>query len=314
MEKLVPDVSVVIVTFNSYDHIGYCLKAIPAASIASGGTVSVETVIVDNASPDATLSKIRQLALADVLLVLETNVGFAAGVNAGLARASGDFVCLVNPDAVLHPGSLAAAVSFARRHPERGLYGALTYDADDGRAHPGGWALPDLWSTACFATGLSTAFPRIRLCNPESLGRWQMGDEREVGALSGFFLLARRSLLRELGGLDEHFFMYSEDIDLAVRARALGARPVIVPGAAVTHIGGASSTSTDKTVMVLRGRVTFMRKHWRRRSAALGVAMLIAGVSVRALGSTVTRRGAKWRGAWSRRDQWKNGWQESSIL
>jgi len=312
VNELAPDVSVVIVTYRSVEHIEHCVKALQAAAQGPGGTVSVETVVVDNASPDSTVALVERLALADVLVTLDSNVGFAAGVNAGLARATGEFVCLVNPDAIAHPGSLAIAVAYARKNPNRGLYGALTYNADGTGAHPGGWALPNLRSAACFAVGLSSAFPKSARFNPESLGRWRVGDEREVGALSGFFLLARRSLLRELAGFDESFFMYSEDIDLAVRAKKLGARPVIVPGAAVTHIGGASSSSVDKTVMVLRGRIAFMRKHWSWQAAAVGKGMLISGVGMRALGANVSGRGTKWRGAWSKRAHWKEGWQAPS--
>ena len=220
MDRPAPVVSVILITYQSAQHIGRCLAALPAA--ASRGpqdSVSYEVIVVDNASSDDGVDAMKALGSVDVLVELDRNVGFAAGVNVGLGRATGEYVLLVNPDAVVHPGSLAAAVDFARAHPQRGLYGALTYDSDDdARPHPGGWRLPSMWSVACFAAGLSAAFPGNRLFDPETLGPWQVGDTRAVGALSGFFLLIRRDLITQIGGFDEHFFMYSEDIDLAARA------------------------------------------------------------------------------------------------
>ena len=311
MDRPVPDVSVILITYQSAQHIGRCLAALPAAARRGArDSVSYEVIVVDNASADGGVDALKPLGAVHVLVELERNVGFAAGVNVGLGLARGEYVLLVNPDAVVHPGSIAAAVDFARAHPQRGLYGALTYDSDDdAHPHPGGWRLPSMWSVACFAAGLTAAFPGNRLFDPESLGPWQVGDTRAVGALSGFFLLIRRQLIMQIGGFDEHFFMYSEDIDLAARAQAAGASPVIVPGAAVTHIGGASSTPVDKTVMVLRGRVAYIRKHWPPRRAVIAERLLVAGVSIRALGTHFTARGERWRAVWVQRERWRSGWQ-----
>ena len=144
--------------------------------------------------------------------------------------------------------------------------------------------------------------------NPEGLGSWQRDDTRDVGALSGCCLLARRDILAELGGMDTTFFMYSEDIDLAVRARRNGASPVIVTDAQVTHVGGASSSSADKTVMVMRGRVSYLRKHWPPPQRKLGDALLATGVAMRAVGSRLARRDTKWPAVWQRRGEWRTGW------
>lgn len=176
------------------------------------------------------------------------------------------------------------------------------------------WGLPTLWSHATFASGLSTAFHGSRVFDPESLGQWRRDDSREVGAISGGFMLVDRSMWEELGGLDETFFMYGEDIDFALRARVLGARPVLVPDAEVVHEAGASSTSADKRVMVMRGKVELANRRWSGLKRRFAVASLLVGTALRGPGAHVLgrllRRGAGdgWPEAWERREEWRRGW------
>lgn len=300
---MTPAVAVVVVAYRSAADLPACLAAIRAAC----GDEGAELLVVDNDSPDNTAVAVQDEP--DVRVVSTgRNAGFAAACNAGVAAASADYVCFVNPDARPLPGSIDSLLEAARRAPGHALYSGKVL-TPAGAVDAGCCAaLPSFWEYVCFATGLSTAFAGSRWFDPAALGGWDRGDERPVPAVSGAFLLARRSDFLALGGFDERFFMYSEDVDLSARAGAAGLGPLFVPAAVAVHASGGSSTGGSKTVMVLRGKATYLRLHWRgvRRGVALG--LLAVGTGVRAAASLVTGRGSKWRQAWAARRVWRTGW------
>jgi len=211
------------------------------------------------------------------------------------------------------PGALRRLLEFARTHPGHGLYGGRTVQADGSPGPLSCWGLPTVWSTLCFATGASTLFRRSRLFDPESLGRWPRDTVREVGMVTGCLLVLERSTWDRLGGLDERFFVYGEDADLAARARGLGLRPVITPDAEIVHAGGESSSDADggSTPLVLAGKVLYARTHFGPVAAPVVVALLRSGVALRAAGSAVTGRGRKWAATWRRRAEWWDGFPAS---
>ena len=314
---MTPDVSVLIVTYRCRDEALACLASIPQGATRA----AVEVVVLDNASGDGTVEAIREQFPAVRLLALDENLGFAAGMNRAAAVATGRTLLLLNPDTIVHAGAIDALVDFADAHPEHGLYGGRTVNPD-GTTHPGScWGAPSLWSLFCFATMLSTAFKRSPLFDPESLGRWERDTVREVDIVTGCLLLAPTPVWNELGGFDTRFFMYGEDVDLALRARKRGYRPVITPDAVITHeIGASSESRPDKFRMVLQAKVTVIDKHWSGLRRRAGRGLLVAGVGTRALLATATRRGAAqtsgagattWRTLWSERASWLAGFPPS---
>jgi GT2 family glycosyltransferase len=305
-----PDVSILIVTYKCRDEARACLASI----YGQEHDLDFESLVLDNASADGTVEMLRAEFPQAQLVALEENIGFAAGVNRLAELATGEFLLLLNPDTVVHPGAIDQILSFARTAPEHGLYGGRTLNPD-GTAHPAScWGKPTLWSLTCFATLLSTAFKGSRFFDPESLGSWQRDSVREVDIITGCLLLVRNALWQELGGFDERFFMYGEDADLALRAAALGYRPAITPSAVITHeIGASSATRPDKIVLVYRGKSALLRKHWRSPRRQLGLALLWTGVGLRALVARATRnRGAAaaWRAVWQERHAWLQGYSE----
>lgn len=293
-----------VVSYQTAPLLARCLT-----SIAGASTVPVEVVVVDNASSDGSAAIARSACPDATVVVLAENLGFARGVAEAARHASGRWLLLLNPDAELLPGAIDELVAFARTHPERGIYGGRVVDRD-GRVDPrSAWGLPSVWSVLCFATGLSTAFRRTRLLDPESLGRWPRDTIRVVGAVSGAFLLIDRAAWDRLGGFDPAYFMYSEDIDLCARAAELGYRPTIVPAAQIRHDAGASSTRADKAVLVLTGKATYLRRRWSGPRRRVGLAMLQMGVGVRAVGQRLLRRPeAVWPQAWAARRSWRRGY------
>lgn len=304
------DVSILIVTYQCHDEARECLASI----YRNTSGVDYEVVLLENASKDSTVDMVRSEFPQARLLAVEENVGFAAGVNLAAAEAEGEYLLLLNPDTVVHEGAVRNLVAFAERQPEHGLYGGRTL-RPDGTVDPGScWAQQTLWSLFCFATMLSTMFKGSRVFDPESLGGWRRDSVREVGLVTGCLLLIPRALWQRLGGFDPRFFMYGEDADLALRARELGYRPAITPKAVVTHeVGVSSATRPDKLVLLLSGKATLLRKHWRTPRREAGIALLLLGVGSRALIARLLFRRAggrlnAWRDVWRMRRTWLPGY------
>jgi N-acetylglucosaminyl-diphospho-decaprenol L-rhamnosyltransferase len=308
------DVSVVVVTYRCREAARACL----ASLYESARDVSLEVVVVDNASGDGTVEMVREEFPRARLFALEDNIGFGRAVNLAAEQAAGEYVLLLNPDTVVHAGMPDELVSFARSLPAPAICGGRTL-RPDGRLDPGScWGAPTLWSLVCFATMLSTAFKGSRLFDPESLGGWKRDSVRDVDIVTGCLLLAPRALWLELGGFDPRFFMYGEDADLALRAAKAGVRRVITPRAVVTHeVGVSSATRPDKLLLLFRGKAALLRKHWGPVRGRIGLRLLAAGVGLRTLEALLPRRraaggrpGSAWPAVWSARGEWLQGYGE----
>jgi GT2 family glycosyltransferase len=299
-----PVVSVIMVSYSTRDLTIRAVKALGHAATS----VPFEIVVVDNASTDDSADAIEAAVPGARVLRLRENIGFGRAVNAGADVARGDWLLLLNPDTEPVGDLLAAFLAAAHSPHGQGMYVGRTLRADgtdDGKSIHG---LPSLWSTACFALGASTAFPGSQRLNPAALPGVDRTVASFVPAVSGCALFIERSLFAKLEGFRPDYFMYSEDIDLSARAAALGVRPLLVPDAKVVHVGGASSTSGGKRVMVLRGQTTYFRLHWSPARAFVGRALLLCGIGLRAAGSRLTGRATYWREAWQRRREWLPGW------
>lgn len=306
-----PDVAVLIVSYNSERHIADCLRS----ALHEAQRVRQEIIVLDNNSTDGTVALIREQFPQVKLITPGRNLGFAAGVNFAARHSDAEYLLLLNPDTVLLDQATDVIVEFARAHPQHGLYGGRTFKPDGSLEPSSCWGRPTLWSTFLFATGLSTLAPRNRWLDPESLGRWPRDTVREVGVITGCFLLVQRDVWRQLSGFDERYFMYGEDVDLAVRARAAGHRPVICPEARLIHeVGQSSATPAAKMLLLFRGKASLVRTHWHGLRGQLGLALLQWGVGLRAALSFLHARlrgkpsTQRWETVWRERRQWTQGY------
>lgn len=306
-----PDLSVLVVAFRNPDLTVACLRSIFAAT----HEVQFEVLAHDNESGDGTAEAIAEHCPEVDLSFDQGNLGFARANNLLAERASGRLLLLLNPDTIVHDGAIDRLVAESRRHPEAVPLGGRTM-RPNGELDPGScWGEQTPWSLFCFATGLSTAFSRSAIFNPESLGRWKRDSFREVGMVTGCLALLPAEAWHALGGFDETFWMYGEDADLSARARSLGYTPAVTPEATITHIVGASSRGKGpKLVLVLRSKVTLIRKHWTPRRRVLGMVLLQCGVALRALleRALSKRRQSEehWLYAWHQRESWSSGFPD----
>jgi GT2 family glycosyltransferase len=232
-------VAVVIVSFNSWQFLQGCLESLSRADRGGG---PIEVVVVDNASTDGTRENLRSCGHPGLRLIEnETNAGFAAAANAGIRATQSDYILLLNPDTVVSATVIGAMVAFMEEHPEAGIASPKLV-LQDGRIDPGCHrGFPTPWASFTYMAGLEKLFPRNRLFNGYHRWHLPLDATHEVDAVSGAFMLMRRSMLDEIGLMDERFWMYTEDVDLCLRAREAGYRVYYHPCETVLHVKGTST-------------------------------------------------------------------------
>jgi GT2 family glycosyltransferase len=249
MSAAPPTVTIVIPVLNRLDLTTQCLEALER-TVAPG---LAEVVVVDNASTDGTTDFLREQEATGRLraLVNEENVGFARACNAAARVARSEFLLLLNNDTIPQPGWLDAMLAAFERHPLAGVVGSRLLYADGRIQHAGMFFLPD--------GRLEHAHRFADRDAPEVL------EEREYPCVTGACLLMRRSLWEELGGLDEGYPMYVEDVDLCMKVWASGHRVVYTPDSVVFHLENASVPNAAwRDQLVLRG-VQRLHERWGGR-------------------------------------------------
>ncbi len=306
-----PDVSVLIVTYNSEDQIVGCLRSL----LDQRKAISQEVIVLDNSPTPGTATIVREQFPEVRLLTPGKNLGFAAGVNAAAKEARGEFLLLLNPDTIVLRNAVDVIVAFARANPKYAIFGGRAQKLDGTLEPSSCWGLPSLWSLLMFASGLSAIGRRYTLLNPESMGSWQRDTAREVDMISGCFLLVGRDIWNSLRGFDERFFMYGEDADLAMRARLAGWRSLMCPTAEFIHeIGKSSETPLHKMILLYKGKATLIRTHPSSLWRAISIRLLLTGVFIRAVSYKVYSRvrnqpnDERWYHLWTSRREWTRGY------
>jgi len=305
------DVAILIVTYNSEQQITECLQSV----LDQKGGLNQQIIVVDNNSQDGTVALVQSNFPSVEVVTPGQNLGFAKGVNLAARHADAEYVLLLNPDTVVLNNAIERVVHFARSNPRYALYGGRTLKPDRSLEPSSCWGSPTLYSVSLYAFGLTTLAPHNRWLDPESLGSWPRNTIREVGIITGCFLLVQRDAWQKLAGLDERYFMYGEDADFSMRARAAGYRPVIFPEAEVVHeVGKSSSTPLHKALLLYKGKACYIRTHWTGIKRALGLGFLILGVGMRAAaGTVVSRRNKAWIGLWKQRAEWIPGYPPKTV-
>jgi N-acetylglucosaminyl-diphospho-decaprenol L-rhamnosyltransferase len=223
-----------------------------------------ELVVVANAP-----GSVGELPQSAVLIANPRPVGFGTNVNRGVARTSAELVCSVNPDAVPREGAVSALGTFMAEHPRAGVAGPqMLYP--DGTVQPSRRRFPTVAGTLVRRTPVRLLFDPYKL----QRRHYHLGEapSEPVPAdwMLGGFLMLRRSMFDELGGFDEGFYLYGEDIDLCYRASLAGWERWFVPAAVVEHEHQAVTDRrllTRRTLWHWRGILRFVRKHPERLRA-----------------------------------------------
>lgn len=276
-----PDVSIVIASWNAKEHLVACLRSIAAEA----GALAIETIVVDNASSDDSAATVaREFAWAT--LVRNThNLGFARATNIGLAAASGRYLCLMNSDVIVRRGALGTLVRFMDARPTVGLAAPRILNPD-GSLQPSCRRFPGLGNGLTYALAGHRLFPGSAWFGGEVMTYWHHDAERSVDAVSGCFCLARREAVAAIGGLDERFFFFSEDVDWCIRFHAGGWDVRFCPDAEAVHWRGASWSVAGERFAVekRRAQLQLYRKHYGPVTFAYFTALAFVHHSVRLAG------------------------------
>lgn len=275
-----PDVSVLIVGYNSRSFLEKCLLTIPAAA----SDVRIEILFVNNGTDDS--ESFLRKNFADVtVLPSQGNIGFAAANNLLAAVARGRWLLLLNPDVELHPFAIAELHAVGTDHPDYKILGAFAVRADgtsDLRSLP---ALPKITELLKGAMGLSERMRQIDLTSRLV----------EVEAVCGGMMMVRTEAWRELGGMDETFFLYTEELDFCARLAARGGRIGLVPASRAFHdVGSGEGLSPKRIQFMATGNAHYYHKHFAPPRALLAVFLLWFSCFIRyAAGRVLGRRVAR---------------------
>lgn len=260
-----PELSVVIVSYQCRDELLDLLGDLDAAR----AELPLEVLLVDNGSSDGTVASVGERFAWVDLRVRPDNPGFAIANNDAIRRARGRWVLVLNPDTRIGASALRGCRDELARDERIGILSPKVV-GDDGRLDPNcRRGFPTVWSVFCHVTGLDRRLPG-RSARRYTQG-WLGEDEAaDVEAVSGAVMFCRAEALAAVGGFDERFFMYGEDIDLCLRVARAGWRIRYWPGATVTHLGGRSGLSPKARRAWARSIGDLHRLHrpgWRGRLA-----------------------------------------------
>lgn len=280
------EVSVLIVSWNTRELLAACLESLQQSNPACVR----EIIVVDNASADGSPEMVEQCFPEVRLIRAGSNLGFAKGNNLAMQHAVGSLFALVNSDALVHLGCIETLVEYLDQHPEVGLVGPRVIGGD-GLLQRTCRHLPGLWNTLCRALALDRAFGGRGIFSGYEVSPARHEVLHEVEVLSGCFCLAHRSAVEQVGGFDEQFFFYGEDIDWCRRFRDAGWKIVFIPQATATHFGGGSTSKAPirYSIEILRATLKYWRKHHGVAGQAVCQGLLILHHGLRLLTRSTKR-------------------------
>ncbi len=258
-----PDLSIIIVSYNTRDLLAECLASVYADLARDSASLTAEVMVVDNASMDDSATMVRQRYPQATLIASVTNLGYGGGANLGLRRAGGRYLMLLNSDTLVLPGALRELVAFMDAHPDTGACGPRLLDPDSGLQRSA-FRFPTLAQVAL------DLFPLIpRLADTHLNGRYRQDNPAHqqpfgVDFTLGAAFVVSRAVYALTGGFDERFFMYAEEVDWAMRIRAAGFRWYSVPAARIVHYAGQSVKQQPGRMFyeLHRSRALLYRQHY----------------------------------------------------
>lgn len=266
-----PALSIIIVNWNVRDLLRDCLRSIDAGR----SLLDLEVIVVDADSADDSVAMVQAVFPWVRLIPCYENVGFPRGNNIGLAEASGDFLLLLNPDTVVQGNALGMMADFLREHPDIGAVGPQLLNPD-GSIQSSRRRFPTLATAFFESTWLESLAPGI-------LRRYYALDlpddeTADVDWLTGACIMAPRVVYEQIGGLDEGYFMYSEELDWCRRIKQAGWRVAYYPAARVVHHAGKSSDQavTARHINFQRAKLRYFRKYHGRVVAGVLRCFLLA--------------------------------------
>jgi GT2 family glycosyltransferase len=275
------DISIVIVNYRVKEYIANLLNSLTRSS----KNLSVEIFVVDNASGDDSIAYLEQ-RFPDVHYIQnDENVGFGKANNQAIEKAKGKYTLIINPDTLVSEDTLLTLVSHMEAHEKCGACGCKILNPDGTFAPESRRSVPTIWSAACKVFGLNSLFPNSKLFGKYYLSWLGENEPSQVPVLSGSFMFWRSDVLKQLGGFDERFFMYGEDIDLCYRIEDTGYHIDYVPDTSIIHYKGESTKKGDLKYIRLFNKALyqFFDKQYSSRYSLLFKILIYIAIRLRTI-------------------------------
>ena len=265
--------TVIIVNYNVKYYLEQCLTSVRRAI----GGLETEVVVVDNHSHDGSVEYLRSRFPEVTFIESNHNLGFARANNMAIRQSRADYVLLLNPDTLVGEQVLTDVIAFMDEHPKAGAAGVQMLKVNGEKANESRRGLPTPMTAFYKMTGLCRRYPRHPRFGHYYMGYLPWDEPARIEVVSGAFMMIRRSVLDEVGLLDEDFFMYGEDIDLSYRILKGGYENWYVPVRIVHYKGESTEKSSFRYVHVFyKAMLIFFRKHYGTMVFWLGIPIRMA--------------------------------------
>jgi N-acetylglucosaminyl-diphospho-decaprenol L-rhamnosyltransferase len=285
-----PDVSVIVVNYNTAHLLGRMFSALESGR----GALTLQLIVVDNASTDGSVEVLRSKHPGVELIENSRNVGFGRANNQALGRVRGRHVLLLNTDAFVAADTLPTTVEFMDTHPGCGVLGVKLV-GDDGSLQPSCRYFPTPWNVFLHSTGLYRVFSRTRLVDDMS---WDHESVRYCDWVPGCYYLVRRAVVERVGLFDPKYFLYYEEVDHCQAVRRAGWKVTYFPYTSVVHIGGESARAEGKlsvgrqlSTLQIESELLYFRKHHGVTGLMTAVVLGMLGDGIEICKGLVRRNG-----------------------
>lgn len=279
--------SIIIVNYNVKHFLDQCLKSVYRAC----ENISHEIIVVDNVSVDGSQKFIKQHHPNVLFIENNKNVGFSIANNQAIKIAQGEYILLLNPDTVVGEKTFEKTVAFMDSHPDAGGLGIRMIDGKGIFLPESKRGLPTPWVSFYKIFGINKLFKKSKKFDQYYLGHLSDRENQEVDVLAGAFMLMRKEALDKVGLLDETFFMYGEDIDLAYRIQLGGYKNYYFAEDEIIHYKGESTKkgSMNYVFIFYQAMIIFAAKHFSKNYAKLFTGLIKAGIFLRGTLSIISR-------------------------
>lgn len=280
--------SVIIVNYNVKDYLYQCLDSVARAI----EDVDAEVYVVDNRSSDGSV-EFLQARFADTrfhFISNKRNLGFSKANNIAIRQSHGEYVVLLNPDTIVSEDTFTNVIAFLDSHPEGGSAGVRMLRTDGSFALESRRGTPTPWTSLCKMSGLCMLFPKSRLFGHYYMQYLDQDSPQPIEIVSGACMFLRRTVLDQVGILDDEFFMYGEDIDLSYRILTAGHTNYYIPATILHYKGESTNKASFRYVNTFyKAMLIFFRKHYGHYNFFYSLGIRIA-ITLRGIMAYLTQK------------------------
>ena len=287
------ELSVIIVNYNTKELLDNCLASIFKAAKPRGG---LQVIVVDNGSKDGSVEMVKSKYPQVTLHQNSENLGFSRGNNQGVSASDSRFVLFLNSDTLVKHYSLVKPLKYISNHPRVGAITVKLFLKDGSIDYDNHRGFPDPWTSFSKFTGLSKLFPNSTFFNNYYLGFKKLNSIHSIPVTAGSYMMMPTKLFKDLGGWDESYFFYGEDIDLCFRIGQAGYKIIYYPKVSILHLRGASSglrkesakiasSSKENRLKVAKASTDawkiFYKKHYSKKYPRIINWLVLSGIIIK---------------------------------